>query len=126
MRRHITKKETQMKNALKWDCLFRGVNGFLWVGAGFLTVSLALSTKVWLMGGHAQLGEVIFWVFLAAWGKALAMGVVGFLPVLIFVRASRICQERKSSYLIGGSRENFRTTRSLPGERAYAGGVRHL
>ena len=114
-----------MKNTLKANCLFRGVNGFLWVGTGFLAVSLALSTKVWLMGGHAQLGEVIFWLFLAAWGKALAIGVVGFLPVLLFVRALGSCQEKDGSYFIEESLENDRMRRSLTVGRPIIGGGRH-
>ena len=89
-----------MNNTLKWDCLFRGGNGFVWVGVGFLAVSLAFSIKVWLMGEQAQLGEVIFWLFLAAWGKALAIGVVGFLPVLMIVRALRGCKKEEIPILL--------------------------
>ena len=114
-----------MKNTLKWDCLFRGVNGFVWVGVGFLAVSLAFSIKVWLMGEQVQPGEAIFWLFLAAWGKALASGVAGIFLFLMIVRALSSCQERKGSSLMGGSRENHRTTRLLTGGRVYAGGVRH-
>lgn len=99
-----------MNNALKSDCLFRGVNGFILVGVGFLAVSFAFSIKVWLMGEQAQLGEVIFWLFIAAWGKALAIGVAGLFLILMIVRALRNCQERKGSLSIGDSRENFRMT----------------
>ncbi len=114
-----------MNNTFKWDYLFRGVNGFILVGVGFLAMSLAFSSKVWLMGEQAQLGEVIFWLFLAAWGKALAIGVVGIFLVLILVRALRNCQERKGSLSIGVNRVNFRTTRSRTAGRGYASGARH-
>jgi len=98
-----------MKHALNSDCLLRGVNGFILAGIGFLAVSFAFSIKVWQMGEQAQLGEAIFWLFLAAWGKALALGVVGLFLILMLVRALWNCQEKK--FLpIGDSRENFKMT----------------
>ena len=95
------------------------------------TVTLATNAsangevKVWVMGEHAQLGEVIFWLFLAAWGKALAIGVVGFLPVLMLLRALRGCQERTGSSFIGRSRENENVPRLLMAGRASVGEGRH-
>lgn len=114
-----------MKTTLKWDCLLRGVKGFMGIGAGFLAASFAFVVKAWLVREQAQLGEVLLWLYLAAWGKVLAIGVVGTFLILVIVRALRTCQERNGLHLNGGSRKNIRMTKQLTVERVHAGGARH-
>ncbi len=101
----------------KWDCLLRGVKGFLSVTAGLIFVSLALGYKAWVVNEQAQLGEVLLWLFLAAWGKVLAVGVMGVLLILMIVRALGNCQERKAVHFIGDNRKNVRMPRSLTGAK---------
>jgi hypothetical protein len=82
-----------MKPTRKWDCLLRGVTGFLSVTVVLIFVSLALGYKAWLVHEQADFGEILFWLFLAAWGKALAIGVMGVFLILMIVRTMRTCQE---------------------------------
>lgn len=114
-----------MKTTRKWDCLLRGVRGFIWATGGLIFMSLAFGYKAWLVHEQANLGEILFWLFLAAWGKALAIGVGGLFLILVIIRALRSCQERKASLLLGGSREQSRMPRSLTVGRVHAGGARH-
>lgn len=114
-----------MKTTRKWDCLLRGARGVIWATVGLIFVSLALGYKARLVHEQANLGEILFWLFLAAWGKALAIGVVGVFLILVIIRALRTCQERKVSLLLGGSREHIRIPRSFTVGRVYAGGARH-
>jgi hypothetical protein len=112
-----------MKTTRKWDCLLRGASGFIWATVGLIFVSLALGYKAWLVHEQANLGEILFWLFLAAWGKALAIGVVGLFLILVIIRALRTCQEKILSS--EGRRENIRIPRSLTVGRVHAGGARH-
>lgn len=114
-----------MKTARKWDCLLRGVKGFLSFTAGLIFVSLALGYKAWLIHDQADFGEILFWLFLAAWRKALAIGVMGVFLILVIIRAARTCQERKGFQVARGSRKNIMMIRSLMGGRVRAGGTRH-
>ncbi len=114
-----------MKITRKWNCLLRGVKGFLWATGGLILMSLALGYKAWLVREQANLGEILFWLFLAEGGKVLAIGVVGVFLILVLIRALGTCQERKPSLLLGGSRENIRLRRSLTVGRVHAGGARH-
>lgn len=114
-----------MKITTKWDCLLRGGKGFLFVTAGLIFVSLALGYMAWVVREQAQLGEVLLWLFLAAWGKVLAVGVMGVFLILMIGRALGNCQERKAVHFIGDNRKNVRMPRSLTGGKVLAGGTRH-
>ena len=114
-----------MKTTRKWDCLLQGARGFIGATVGLIFVSLALGYQAWLVREQANLGEILFWLFLAAWGKALAIGVVGIFLILVIIRSLRTCQERKATLLLGDSREHIRMARLLTAGRAHAGGGRH-
>lgn len=61
-------------------------------------MSLALRYKAWLVHEQADFGEILFWLFLAAWGKALAIGVVGLFLILVIIRALKNLSRKKSFF----------------------------
>jgi hypothetical protein len=86
-----------MKNTLKSDCLFRGVGVVLVVTAGLILVSLALGAEAWVVHEQATLGEILLLLFLATWGKALAIGCVALFAVIVLVRAGTTCRKEEWS-----------------------------
>ena len=85
-------EEEQMKNMLKWDCLVRGVGVFLWVTVGLLLGSFALGAWAWIIQEQASLGEILFLLFLASWGKAFAIGCAVLFAVIMLVRIKTSCR----------------------------------
>lgn len=114
-----------MKTTRKWDCLFRGVKGFLLVTAGLIVLSLGLEYKAWLVPEPVNLAEILLWMYLGAWGKVLAIGVMGAFLILMIVRALGACQGIKGVHFIGNNRQNVRMPRSLTGGKLLVGGTRH-
>jgi len=81
-----------MKKMERWDCLFRGVEGYAGVISGILVLSVGLWTYGVQFQGAADMPGMLLTLFLASWIGVVGLGASALIPVWIFLRARTSCR----------------------------------